>query len=566
MAIAIDTPSTGIQRGRGGFMRGANDVPYIVNPERTTVEKGTKAELLALCAERGITPPDKATNAALQELLGPRSVREPYSSMSNFGTLVENMTGLAKYDQRHIVNGIGVAPHLAAKCADLATLALDDRSRTSIADGIVVEALRASNAWLAADRGTHVHSIVEHISLGKDWAHLHDDGTALGIPVALQVAIGEAWRALLADNAIEVLAVEQPCVHDGWRCAGTMDAIVRANRNLRFRLTTGEVVVPAGEVMAGDAKTGSLRRVHAIQIAGYAGSVPYDTEAETRGEWPWPISQEHGLIFALNLADALNGAAPEWHLVYVDLRAGREHGGECVVMAKQWEARSDLFSVAMLPDETAVSAPTPPDAPATTAAGPAEPTTAAEPHTGADTAPTASERADDPAPADAPGDVTTGEVAPPASPVVATPQQQVEAVRARPADEGVAVDDPTFDVLQRAYQALAAEGRAWIASLTEQATRGLVPFHARGHRTARRFEIVRALVLLAQRGDHDDETVRGLLEPIIGDCAQFPSVPVGHLVGSLSATEAAQFSGLVDGRYSISCDDRTGKPVLAPVA
>lgn len=128
------------------------------------------------------------------------------------------------------------------------------------------------------------------------------------------------------------------------------------------------------------------------------------------------------------------------------------------------------------------------------------------------------------------------------------------------------MDDPTFDVLQRAYQALAAEGRAWIASLTEQATRGLVPFHTRGHRTARRFEIVRALVLLAQRGDHDDETVRGLLEPIIGDCAQFPSVPVGHLVGSLSATEAAQFSGLVDGRYSISCDDRTGRPILKEAA
>jgi hypothetical protein len=37
-----------------------------------------------------------------------------------------------------------------------------------------------------------------------------------------------------------------------------------------------------------------------------------------------------------------------------------------------------------------------------------------------------------------------------------------------------------------------------------------------------------------------------LLEPIIGDCAQFPSVPVGHLLGSLSSTEAAKFATAAD--------------------
>lgn len=549
MAIAIDSPNTGIARGRGGFMRGANDVPWITDPSGAVVKSG---------ARKG------------------EPKRLAYGSPSNRGKQIENTTNLVKWGERRVVLGIGATPELVEMCAGLVGLDVDSDEYKTLADSIIIKAKDAAKANLAAERGTHGHALTEDHDGDRDWIARAEAGEVLGLDLEVQQALVDAWRDMLERTGLEILAVEASCVDDTWRLAGTLDRIARTTKPLRFALPGGEIrEVPAGCVLVLDVKSGQRRtdrsgavmywQSYAIQIASYAQAVPYDTEAETRGEWPWVIDQDHALIAHLDIEGAL-ARKPECDLVYVDLRAGREHGGECVVMAKQWEARRDLFSVAMLPDEIAVSAPTPPDAPATTAAGPAEPTTAAEPHTGADTAPTASERAGDPAPADAPGDATTGEVAPPASPVVATPQQQVEAVRARPADEGVAVDDPTFDVLQRAYQALAAEGRAWIASLTEQATRGLVPFHTRGHRTARRFEIVRALVLLAQRGDHDDETVRGLLEPIIGDCAQFPSVPVGHLVGSLSATEAAQFSGLVDGRYSISCDDRTGRPILKEAA
>ena len=38
MAIAIDSPNTGIARGRGGFMRGANDVPWITDPSGAVVK------------------------------------------------------------------------------------------------------------------------------------------------------------------------------------------------------------------------------------------------------------------------------------------------------------------------------------------------------------------------------------------------------------------------------------------------------------------------------------------------------------------------------------------------
>jgi hypothetical protein len=62
-----------------------------------------------------------------------------------------------------------------------------------------------------------------------------------------------------------------------------------------------------------------------------------------------------------------------------------------------------------------------------------------------------------------------------------------------------------------------------------------------------------------------DQYTRDYLEPIIGDCAQYPSVPVGHLLGSLSAQEAAQFSALVDGSYVLAYTDE-GRATLRPAA
>ena len=141
-------------------------------------------------------------------------------------------------------------------------------------------------------------------------------------------------------------------------------------------------------------------------------------------------------------------------------------------------------------------------------------------------------------------------------------------MRSRPQpDEGDQVVDPTYDVLQREYVALPADSRVWITRLTEQAIQAGVSFHSKGHRTMRRYEIIRGLVHFAQGGtdDGDDQRLRDLLEVIIGDCAQFPSVPVGHLLGSLSAQEAAKFSGLIDGRYQLLFNEQ-GKPVLREAA
>jgi hypothetical protein len=76
---------------------------------------------------------------------------------------------------------------------------------------------------------------------------------------------------------------------------------------------------------------------------------------------------------------------------------------------------------------------------------------------------------------------------------------------------------------------------------------------------------MRGLVLLAEGDSADDEQVRGLLWPIVGDCAHFPAVPAGHVLGSLSESEAHQFARLVDGQLVLAIDD-DGRPTLRPAA
>lgn len=541
MAIAADTPvrPDGIQRGRGGFYRNALDVPYVTDPSGELVKSG----------ERKGQPK-----------------RTPYSSTSGFGKLIENGGALEKWSERQVVHGIATGN--VHELLDAYRRCDDDDIRRTIADEIVMRAKADARSSLAADRGTHAHTLTEHVDRGQPWGHLIADGEALGITREEQHGIVAAWQATLARYHLFVEAVEAAVVDDLWRCAGTLDRIVRLGRPLKWALGTGEVAeLPAGTRLIGDIKTGSLRRVAAIQLASYAQSVPYDTEAETRGAWPWEIEQRYGLIFHLSIESGT------CDLVCVDLAAGRIHGGEAVVRAKHWE-RLDVFSVAELTDFTSAPAPdvTPPEPePASTAPAPVAPIEAeasgCKPmdQTATGTPDLASAPSATPFDSGPSAETPAREEAPPSR---VTPADQQAAMRARPTpEEGTTVDDPTFDALQAHYVALPAEGRAWITALTSQAQQASVPFHTKGHRTRRRYEIVRALVHIAADGidDTTEDTTRTFLEAVIGDVAQFPSVPLGHLIGSLSATEAATFAGLVDGTHRLAFTDE-GRPTVRAAA
>lgn len=579
MPVATDAfqgndKATGLQRGRGGFLRsgGPDGTPYVTDPSgATTKHTGLKADLLALCAERGIDwrsdldidPGKTPTVAQLHDLLGERPKRVPYGSPSGFGGLIEDPYSLAKYTERYIVEGIGMDDMLQAQCRLLAGMTREHPDFNKTADSIVATARATADHMLAADRGTHMHAVTDDVDLGRDWTWRIPDGEALGIPAAAQHALVDAWREMKATNGIEVLVVEGSCVDDTWRLAGTLDRIVRCTLDLRFVVSGGEIVtVPADTVTVLDTKTGEpRRRKHSIQIASYAQARPYDTEAETRGEWPWPIDQTHALIAHLDVAGAIEGNA-SCALVYVDLVAGREHGGRCVVEAKAWEARKDIFSVAQVRDETVVAgAPTREEAESPAERAFSTPATAPS------------------APSTSPGDVeqaVAAVVVPETTTAAASPLRQAQADRKRIDDEAEAKrrlrtipeegdmsTEHTFIVLGNAFRRLPKAAQQWITHLSEEADAAGVPFGSKVTKTARRYEILRALVHLAAN-EETDEHVREWLAIVDPRIAQLGSVPLGHILGSLSAAEAATFAGLATGTIPVAItDDGNPTPLTA---
>lgn len=488
MALATDTPAGQIAPGRGGFMRNALDVPYIACPTGAVVKSG----------------PRKG-----------QPKRIPYGSPSSRGKLIENTFALTKFGERRIVAGIGIDLALIADCHAVAQLDPESAEFKDAADRIVLRAKDAAQASLAADRGTHSHSLSEDVDLNEDWLARAERGEVLGLDIEVQGSLVAAWRNMLELEGLEILAVEATCVDDAWRLAGTLDRIARTTRDLHFVHVDGRVTtIPAGTVLVLDVKTGKRRRradgtveywhAYSIQIASYAQSVPYDTETEQRGEWPWPISQEHALIAHLDVLGAINGE-PSCELVYVDVAAGREDGGHTVVRARQWSERRDVFSVGRVD----------------------EPVTQTE----ADVPPAEEVRVTGADPATAP--VTAG-------------------IADRPApDEGAAADPGAIEILKQRYLSLPKDIRVgWLRRLADEAIRGTNGRHRApyvltgdaGLHSIRRFELTRGLVLLAEHGADDDETVRSIVASIIGDDARMPAFATGTVVGAMRADEAALFA------------------------
>jgi len=145
-----------------------------------------------------------------------------------------------------------------------------------------------------------------------------------------------------------------------------------------------------------------------------------------------------------------------------------------------------------------------------------------------------------------------------------TPAEQRDAVRTDP-DEGGPADDVAFDLLQVRYNGLSPKLHTLVTACATEAMQHGVSFHSSGgNRTVRRFEILRGLCLLDE--DADGDLLRVMLAEIIGDVAHFPTVAVGHLLGSLTADEAARFARRADeGPFTVTYTPE-GVPVLGVAA
>lgn len=613
MAIAADQYDPPAERRPGDFRRSPQGAPWVRSLTKTRKRPGKKADLIALCANEGIEVPEKATVAKLHELLGPEPAFEAYGRPSGLGKQIENQSALQKWSERAVALGLFLTPELWEALQDLdpAQLILDDADARKLLDEIAVKAKAAAQAGIAAERGTHTHELTEDLDLERDPVERMKAGEELGIPAAAQLALVEAWEKMLMLHGFEVLAVEASVVDDIWRQAGTLDRIVRLTRDIRFITATGEfVTIEAGTVLVLDVKTGRLRldqqgfvsywHGYAVQCASYAQATPYDVETDTRAEWGFEIDQRWAIIAHLDVLTAITEGKARCRLVLVDLAAGREAGERCV-WARQWEKRTDVFSIPtddlMVEVEVEQIAAPPPDlrsspvtapevgaapsapevlppsvepvAPATPAA--LAPTSAAG--EGAATVDDALALADRPfgwsdadrkalaaawpAGLPAPGKIRRGEAAwtaeqleqareiidsiDPFNIVIPPAPPEPPATPPPPPRDGPASDDEV-DAVMADISSAGASVRAQMNGWLSEAKLAGRPWHPRIVRTERSIAITRAahhLAVMFAGGDDAEDYARAVLAVALGtDAAEHPATPIGAALAELTIDEA----------------------------
>ncbi len=574
------TPPTTRQPGQ--FARHPKTgAPWVAHPTDTTKNgwAGTKADLIALCATRGINwesdldiaPGKLPTVAQLQHALGPCPKKVQYGRPSGLGKQIEDQTNLQKWSERMVSLGIARDPQLAADAAELVHLDPDTAEFKEQADAIARRAKTVAQAQLAAERGTHHHELTEDNDLDRDPTARMAAGEDLGVPTHVQAALLAAWARMLDTFNIDILATEATCVDDIWCQAGTLDRICRLRTPVTFIMPTGELVtLPEGWVGILDIKTGRLRvgqdgfvdywHNYSVQLASYAQSVPYDPDSDRRGDWPWPIDQRWAVIAHLDILTALDRGEATCRLVLVDLEAGR-HAGGLAVAAKAWEKRRDVFSIVAdnLTVTVAVNDPGVVVPPATTTPDPCPP---APPPATAGPADTPIDDFDTPLTTSTPTATATAAAPETGAGWLRATQQTIADVD-RGADirrrikrtpcEGETVHlDDAFNTLQDEGRRLPDAGRLWVGRLVnESMTAGRsFRFKIPGERSARRWWIARGLVTLAAAGQDNDRIVRALLSPIIGPAAFSADHTLGHLVGTLDDSEAARFAGACSAQTS----------------
>jgi hypothetical protein len=214
-----------------------------------------------------------------------RPKRVMYGRPSSFGAALDNPFSLIKWKDREELVGAAIL-ELDYECI------LANRDDKKVLDGIAADCYEAAGSHLAADRGTHVHKLLEREDQGHATTNaLLDEGERLGIPADLQLHIVDQWFQFRRRLGLTALAVEQTVVNDRWRLAGTLDRLDVSDRDH----LTAFGVLEAGVPFVGDIKTGGLTVgndgqpnwwiKYPVQLAAYVDAVPYDTDTDERGEW-----------------------------------------------------------------------------------------------------------------------------------------------------------------------------------------------------------------------------------------------------------------------------------------
>ena len=172
----------------------------------------------------------------------------------------------------------------------------------------IEDAMEVAGASKAATIGTALHTFAEKLDLGQDIS-----------------SIPAQWAPDLvayekATSKLTKLFIEQFCVLDKYKIAGTPDRVVEYN----------------GEKFIADIKTGRIDHPNniAIQLAIYANGLPYDVETATRSNWG-DVNKEKAIIIHLPAKTGL------CKLVWVDIAEGWK-GVQFAMKVRKWRDKKGL--------------------------------------------------------------------------------------------------------------------------------------------------------------------------------------------------------------------------------
>ena len=216
--ISLDAPPT-LDRQPGDFKRDAREGVYVSDPNGATVKSGKRQGEI-------------------------KWVR--YGRPSSLGKQIENTYNLQRWNERQLAHGMTCEDdELTSRLVALGELERDTNPWNDAADAVIARAKKVADANIAAERGTHMHAVVEDDSVERNWVVRAEAGEDMGLPTAVQEAMLEAYRLMLIAYGLRVLCVERRVVHDGWRQAGTLDAVCVLERDITFMLPDGEAAAAA---------------------------------------------------------------------------------------------------------------------------------------------------------------------------------------------------------------------------------------------------------------------------------------------------------------------------------
>lgn len=231
-----------------------------------------------------------------------------FTRWTTYISCLDERRALEKWLNRQVALGLSVRPDLM-----LAVVAHKEDKREL--DKLCEQASEAAKSSAGATVGTALHVLTEQADRG-----VLDLST---VPPDYRPDI-EAYSTTMAAAGITVVAIEQFCVHDEVRAAGTFDRLIELN----------------GRRYIADVKTSNADMSYtmpkaAMQMAGYSRSSLYDTTTHERT--PLDVDQDRALVIHLPSGKG------ECSLHWVDIAAGWEAVG-LAGKVRAWRSRRNLAS------------------------------------------------------------------------------------------------------------------------------------------------------------------------------------------------------------------------------